>query len=693
MGPDSKPIQVATACVLVVVIALSMYVRFHRITEQGISPGDNVRYFQAAAQWPTGKSKGLLSESYYRPAVYTFQALALKVLGLNDYSIKIFNGIADTLNLCLIGLVAYLLCGNLLPATASILLYALLPRIVEFSRSEMPHTLSTFFVLSSLLFFLIAFRKSDRKFPFLLLISLCGLSLGLAANTHADLALLGPVYAAYILMSGVTINRSINATITAFRNLSALVVGFTLPYLLGLAVFGSEYVFEVFGNEFLNHTTDPIFSVSRPLYLGPADVLVRSTRWTFGSAWPILPLFLAIPAMWLFLWLRGRHRDFRGHVPLALILGYALLFPLFIGTFTEGRGRIFVPLIPILLISVTCWYYAFLEIHCPKWTTPIFLVAFVSIYASLPNVVPGEAYFQQSSVREIHDAIASEVNENQKLLIVPSTAGHVSGFKLDYYFGSNAIPLGELPLRRSLSLEAVEETLVGKQIAFVYFHGFVDLRGLNPDYTISKQLETWLRPDKGEYSFEDERRILERYFTKNDASTIPLKSRRPLYDLRKRSLFHNSGFELGTLENWHPEGDVFIFKLANIEDPVSNPMADRNGNGSYWIDTIERETTSAAHPEAFQGRGTVGVLTSDSFRIKDGRIGFLIGGSENPNMVHVALRIRDTELRTKAPGDTALHSMYWDVADYVGEEAKIFIRDLDSRPGSGIRADFFHYRD
>lgn len=45
------------------------------------------------------------------------------------------------------------LTGNLLPATASILLYALLPRIVNFSRSEMPHTLSTLYVLSSLLFF------------------------------------------------------------------------------------------------------------------------------------------------------------------------------------------------------------------------------------------------------------------------------------------------------------------------------------------------------------------------------------------------------------------------------------------------------------------------------------------------------------------------------------------------------------
>ena len=232
-----------------------------------------------------------------------------------------------------------------------------------------------------------------------------------------------------------------------------------------------------------------------------------------------------------------------------------------------------------------------------------------------------------------------------------------------------------------------------KQIAFVYRHNFVDLRVLDPDSRITKAQATWVRPNNGAYSYADEIRIIRRYLDKSDASPIALESGRLLYDLRKRPLFHNSGFELGTLENWHPEGDVFIFKLANIEDPVSNSMEDRNGNGSYWLDTIERETTSAAHSGAFQGRGTVGVLASDSFRIEGSQIGFLIGGSENPEMVHVALRVHNTELRTKAPGGTALHSKYWDVTDYLGEEAKIFIRDLDSSPGSGIRADFFHYRD
>lgn len=695
MGPQSRLIQAASVCVLVIVFLLSVYVRFDRITDQGISPGDNVGYFEVATQWAEGIYDIGYAKSYYRPAAYTFNALAIKTLGPNDYSIKIFNSLVDMLILCLIGVAAYLICGDLLPSAACILLYAFLPRIVEFSRSEMPHTLSTFFITLSLLLFLLALRKSNQPRLFLLFVSLSGLSLGLAANTHAELALLGPVYAIYILMSVYASDRSVKAIPSILRNLGGLAIGFALPYAIGIAAFGGQHVKKVFEKEFLNHTTGPVYESSQPFYLGPVDVLTKSTRWTFESALPILPLFLLASGLCLCLWLwpQGRIRELKVHIPFALIFGYAVLFPLFVGTFTDARGRIFVPLIPILLISITCWYYTFLKTYFGKWSVPVFLLAFASVYPFLPNVLPRGDFNKPSSQREVHDAIAEEVSDQQKLLIVPSIAGHVRGFELDYYFASNAIFLGQIPLSQPLSLEALEELLIGKKVAFAYYHDFIDPRGIDPSVNISKELATWLRPDTGSYSYADEARILRRYFTKNDASRIPLESGRILYDLRKRPLFHNSGFETGTLENWRREGKESVFTLMKMGDPIPFPMEDRNGNGFYWIDTTDPIATRAASSETVQKSDSGGVLRSRPFRIEGSQIGFLIGGSGKRDLVHVALRVANFEHRAPVSGGTSLQNMYWDVADHMGQEATIFIRDLDPSPGAGIRADFFHYRD
>ncbi len=55
-----------------------------------------------------------------------------------------------------------------------------------------------------------------------------------------------------------------------------------------------------------------------------------------------------------------------------------------------------------------------------------------------------------------------------------------------------------------------------------------------------------------------------------------------------KPLFHNSGFELGTLEGWTAEGDAFPVQPTKGDNPAARNRETSNHQGQFWIGTFEK---------------------------------------------------------------------------------------------------------
>jgi hypothetical protein len=160
-------------------------------------------------------------------------------------------------------------------------------------------------------------------------------------------------------------------------------------------------------------------------------------------------------------------------------------------------------------------------------------------------------------------------------------------------------------------------------------------------------------------------------------------------------IFPNSDFELGTLENWTAEGEAFQFQPtrgdnARVRDPGRPAMP----QGKYYVGTYDHyQGLPGQRPGASQTNAPRGGLISDPFIIEKPFIGFLIGGGDH-DTVGVRLVVGTDIVRTACGLRTpTMRRVVWDVSEYRGEKARIYIVDGSSAPWGIVNADDFRYYD
>jgi hypothetical protein len=158
-------------------------------------------------------------------------------------------------------------------------------------------------------------------------------------------------------------------------------------------------------------------------------------------------------------------------------------------------------------------------------------------------------------------------------------------------------------------------------------------------------------------------------------------------------LFENSDFETGTLRNWTPEGNAFLYQPVRQEDLYRNHRRFYlNPQGQYWVGTYDK------NGGASQGDRPFGKLVSTDFVVRYDKIRFLIGGGRSDEArglrESVALEVGGkVVLEETGRNNDLLRTREWDVRLWLGQTARIIITD-DSSPESHFRhvnADWFHF--
>ncbi|MBN2198238.1 MAG: hypothetical protein JW747_00140 [Candidatus Aminicenantes bacterium] len=166
------------------------------------------------------------------------------------------------------------------------------------------------------------------------------------------------------------------------------------------------------------------------------------------------------------------------------------------------------------------------------------------------------------------------------------------------------------------------------------------------------------------------------------------------WDVNPPLLFKNSDFEKGTLENWTPEGEAFLYQPVREENLKANERPFfMNAQGLHFIGTYDK------FGGVSQGDAPDGRLASSFFIIKEDKIGFLLGGGRTETehgfgRQAAALEVDGRVVREDTGRNLErMNLRVWDVRRWVGREARIvLIDDPSERPFfRHLNADWFHY--
>ena len=543
---------------LIVILFFGAWVRFNGITEQGILLGDGFRHIHEAKLWATGQAPEFSGNRFYRPVSFFLQGMAIRIFGYNDYAIKLLHVIMDMISIILIFIIASILAGDLWAGAASSVIYAFLPKVVLLVRSEWLQVESTFFVLLTFFFFILFAAGKSGKRTALFLLFLSGFSAGLAANTHADLAFLAPGYVLFLFIKSYN-SQNIKKSFKEFFILASIFTfSFFTPYISGLFLFGLDRVAQVFANEF------SMASHQMTSFLGHASqssiffrILHGPITSYFGIKFYIAVMLLAgtVLIMIYFKFKKKKEKvSLQGYLPLILILFYAFFYSSLL--FSIPMWRVLMPLLPLFIFAIALWYYKIFKQIFGKYVLIAFIGFSSILFLTNAKVFPGEAKDKyQSEFRLIYDLLKDDVNSKNKLLIAPVILYPTgSGFKLDLYFGKNAVYMYQLPINKEYNRESLGELLRGMHIRYIYLgkrlYRMLPVRAANPDFYLSEFHKRWLRNEKFHYSLEKDLEIIYAYIRDRGGKLIHENCSGKIYYLtdkkpvpQKTSLITNGSFE------------------------------------------------------------------------------------------------------------------------------------------------------
>ncbi len=456
--PEGRRVRFAFWMLLASQIVLFVGARLYQIDAVGVAKGDAVVYLRTALSWATGNYQDFY---WYRPSVYLIYSSVLKSIGHPLYSIKLLNSALDVLTLLLlINVVAratrnawWGLLGGALYGSSAVVLY--------FARSEFTHSLCAFSVT---LFFslLLAGLRADGSRLRHLLLSLSGLSLGVAWTTHESVAVLGLAGVLGIMMTDEASRAQHDLGPVALRKLKGCLVfslAYAVPAVLCVSFLGFDLAAKRLGvfvgdlqkyRESL-HLVD-VLATEGALALpdglrAPWDVFALSIPHLLGMAVLTLPLFLFAVVSCGVLAMRRRPQD--GYAPIflaaATLASFCVPFVVTQGFF-KGHERVFVNVFPIFVIFLVTTLYGVGDLfRSPRGAVVYRAVAAllcVIVSASFPiRLATGRlAYlYEPNEVQWAYDVLKEQVNSEQRLLVLPfAFYSNDHSLTEPYYFGSDA---------------------------------------------------------------------------------------------------------------------------------------------------------------------------------------------------------------------------------------------------------------
>jgi hypothetical protein len=665
------------------VLVIGSYYRFARMAEQGLPAGDTVKYYQAAKNWAAGQTD-FLNEAFYRPVVYALNALAIITFGDTDYSIRAMNGVLDVACLGLIILAGWQLTGSFVPGIAAALVYAMMPYAIYFCRSGMPHTISALLVVIAFCLFRPRWVPGSGSNPRLVFDAAAGVTLSLAANTHSELGFLGLGFVACQTLQATRSGFGRSDLLWLLKRAAATTIGFAAVYIIGFALFGFRRAWDVLLHEVRAHTGTPAYIADSPLYRVPFDIFRVSSEAAFygDGFWFPLMVLISVAALWSQFFRTARFREAGAFLPLMILLAYIVAFPVTVGAFDKSHARLFLPLIPLVLLATTTGLYFLGDAFFGRWRIAPLIAAMIAMLALAPQAVGEGGYFanpnwyKKELARTAYDALGDRVDNNHKLLILPSTAYYSRSFQLGFYFGPNAEFLADQPRSSAYTPELLFDITRTKRFRYVLIHPFRDLRVWDPTFPSALRTKSWFLAEPYNPLTEDE--LLYAFLNQYAAHALPSIGNAHVYTLRKKPLFPNSEFATGNLDGWH---ELMTKSTLGIVETQSVPVPSR-----FRINTIvkrRRASNQLSTEMTIELRSIPFVITHDI-------VGFVIAGTHDPTRIHVGLQVSGTELRA-APQNLTMQRGEWSVEDFVGQRAVLFVRDLDPNPNRGVIVGGFYY--
>lgn len=493
------------------VVALALVVmiggaalRLAELDRNGLKGSDNTYYTNMALLWSQGDhvySIGGGPLLYYRPVVFIVDALAVKLLGFNDTSIKLVNASLDTVNILLVFLLAYILSRrDPWVASSAAVIYALLPFTILIARSELTHVLSTTTILIATILVALAWYANNRA-AHLILAFLGGAATGLSALTHEEMIFSAAAPALFLLLRPGDPTRSSRtrwfaAMISAGSFLAGvLVVAF--PMLLAHQTNAQTRAAGMIELRVSQGHYLPF--VARPVKFA-WNALTGSSSTVFACLVICLMLVLIAVAI-----LRAK-RDWTGwrlptpaiqDLPLWTAVAYLAIYSFF---FAYYLVRLFVPLIPLVIVWWCVRSSSLLTGHVGRPASRAALVGLTVVVAAanMSHIntlrMTMSSYFQMWGPLSFADdldpgrgwsilqrertrtkwpkkrylELSDVVSEDSRLLVGASSIHQIPGrrvLQVGFYFGDNAVYLidHEQPIDRLID---------DKKIGFVFFTSY-----------------------------------------------------------------------------------------------------------------------------------------------------------------------------------------------------------------------------
>lgn len=231
---------------IIIVVSLSLvggFLRFYQIKEIGMIGDDDFFYWKTARLWFEGE---MPLTTHFRPLAYWMFGEAFKIFGMNDWAIKLLNGLLDFANIFLVFFLARRVSKDVEVSLICALIYAWIPYSFLQTGREAIHIVSAFWMLLTLVVFFYSFTPLKiRKIP----VFFSGVLLGLTANTHPDLGVLGLPFVLWLVYKASLYSQGESLYVRNREKiaLSALFsAGFALPFLVVFSVYGKKEVISSF---------------------------------------------------------------------------------------------------------------------------------------------------------------------------------------------------------------------------------------------------------------------------------------------------------------------------------------------------------------------------------------------------------------------------------------------------------------
>lgn len=414
--------------------------RFYRIKEIGINGSDVFFYFEMAKKYLAGNFE---ASEHFRPFGYLLYAGAMKVGGVNLYSIKMLNSFLDLLNMGVILLLSLKLIPNRWFALIPVFLYAMSMEPVWQARTELLHVPSTLPLLLACFFMMKVFDTWNRKQSYYFLFA-AGFAYAFATNLHPSLNLLGPLFVITLFVFIINRTKGDHDLREGILRTACFCLGFFFVYMLAFSLIGFQDAIQVF---LRNQSTQSKGGMNT----------VRNLAWAFenfvsGNSSVLMALLIyCCTILWITLKRPGRHHFFYT-MTLILTVGYSILYALLVPRYQLVRT--FLPLMPLLFILLTAIYYDFSKnVVWRKWLGVVALVLCVASLRSHARSWMVSVHQPVSIYYEVFQVLQGKFAPEDKLLVLPLISYHDrQPFAQPAYFGTSAHYAIENPAQNSNEL-------------------------------------------------------------------------------------------------------------------------------------------------------------------------------------------------------------------------------------------------